>query len=86
MRDYLFGTGIVGAITSGLTLMRTMRGGAPFTWRAALAMISWLITLALAIGAIVDTRNARRGHSVAADSPVAEKQHKLAAKGARRHR
>ena len=77
MRKYLFGTGIIGAVTGGLTLLRALRDDAPFTWRTALAWLSWGITLALAIGAIVDTRRASRGALIAADSPVHGKEQKL---------
>ena len=77
MRKYLFGTGIIGAVTSGLTLLRALRDDAPFTWRTALAWLSWGITLALAIGAIVDTRRASRGRLIANDSPVHGKEQKL---------
>lgn len=77
MRSYLFGTGLVSAITGGLTLMRALREDAPFTWRTALAWLSWGITLALAIGAVVDVRRARRGHLAPDDSPVHGKEAKL---------
>lgn len=77
MRKYLFGTGLIGAVTSGITLLRALRGDEPFTWRVALAWASWGITLALAIGAIVDTRRASRGGLVAADSPVHGSEDKL---------
>ena len=71
MRKYLFGTGIIGAVTSGLELLRALRGHEPFTWRMALAWLSWAITFALAIGTIVDIRRAETGHLVPGDSPVA---------------
>ncbi|MGB4777850.1 hypothetical protein [Microbacterium sp.] len=77
MRKYLFGTGIISAVTSGLALLRGARGDVPFTWRQALAWISWGITFALAIGAIVDTRRASHGRTVAIDSPVKSKEQKL---------
>ncbi|MFF2632221.1 hypothetical protein ACFVR6_05015 [Microbacterium sp. NPDC058021] len=77
MRAYLIGSGLLTAITSGITLLRGLRNDEPFTWRTALAWLSWGITLALAIGAVVDTRRAKRGHLVAGDSPVAAKQQKL---------
>lgn len=77
MRAYLIGSGLLTAITSGITLLRGLRNDEPFTWRTALAWLSWGITLALAIGAVVDTRRAKRGHLVAGDSPVASKQQKL---------
>lgn len=71
MRKYVFGTGIISAVTGGLTLLRAAREDAPFSWRTALAWLNWGITLALAIGAIVDTRRASRGGRVAPDSPIA---------------
>ncbi len=70
MRKYLFGTGIISAVTTGLTLLRGMRGDVPFTWRQALAWLSWGITLALAIGTIVDTYRASTGRLISTDSPV----------------
>lgn len=77
MRQYIFGTGILTAFTSGMTLLRALRGDEPFTWRTALAWLSWGISLALAVGAIVDIRRASRGHTVSADSPAVGKQQKL---------
>ncbi len=77
MRKYLFGTGIISAVIGGLTLLRALREGERFTWRTALAWLSWGITLLLAVGAIVDTRRASTGHLVPADSPVSGKETKL---------
>ncbi len=71
MRKYLFGTGIIGAVTGGLSMLKAIREGEPFTWRTALAWLSWGITLALAIGTIVDARRASTGHLAPPDSPVA---------------
>ncbi len=83
MRKYLFGTGIIGAVFGGITLLRGARD-AEFTWREALAWLSWGITFALAIGAIVDARRASRGRLVSADSPVSGKEQKLLARRLRR--
>jgi len=77
MRQYLFSTGIVTAFLGGVGLLRSMRDDAPFTWRTALAWLSWGITLALAIGAIVDTRRASQGQIIPNDSPVHGKEKKL---------
>ena len=74
MRKYIFGTGLISSFTSGLTLLRSLRSNEPFTWRQALAWLSWGITLALAIGAVVDTRRAAQGHLVAEDSPLSHKE------------
>lgn len=84
MRKYLFGTGIISAFTSGLTLLRALRSDEPFTWRTALAWLSWGISLALAIGAVVDTRRASRGIPIAGDSPRSGKEKKLLEKRLRR--
>lgn len=57
MRKYVFGTGLIGSITTGLELLRGLRDDEePFTWRHLLIWLSWGITAALTIGAIVDTR------------------------------
>ncbi|MFT4052525.1 MAG: hypothetical protein QM677_09790 [Microbacterium sp.] len=80
MRNYLFGTGIISAVTSGLALLRSARGDVPFTWRQALAWVSWGITFALAIGTIVDTYRASRGGLAPVDSPVHGREQKLQAK------
>lgn len=77
MRQYIFGTGLLSAITGGVTLLRGLKNDEPFTWRTALAWLSWGITLALAIGAVVDTRRARRGRTIAGDSPISKKQGEL---------
>jgi hypothetical protein len=80
MRKYLFGTGIISAITSGMTLLRALRSDEPFTWRTALAWLSWAISVAMAVGAVVDTRRASRGHPIAGDSPLSGKESKLLSK------
>jgi hypothetical protein len=77
MRKYLFGTGIITAVMGGIALLRGLRSEERFTWRVALAWLSWGITLALAIGAIVDTRRAAVGKLIDMDSPVAPKAQKL---------
>ena len=72
MGKYLFGTGIIGAVISGFSLLRALREDT-FTWRTALAWINWGITVALAIGAIVDMRRIDQGKPVPADSPAARR-------------
>ncbi|NYE20050.1 hypothetical protein [Microbacterium immunditiarum] len=83
MRKYLFGTGLLTAITGGITLLRGLRDD-QFTWRTALAWLSWGISLALAIGAVVDVRRARHGELAPADSPVHGKESKILRKSVRR--
>lgn len=69
---YILRSGIIGAVISGISLVRAARGGV-FTWRTALAWVSWGIAVALAVGAIVDERRVRQGKPVAIDSPAAAK-------------
>lgn len=76
---YLFSTGLFAAVTAGISLLRGTRE-APITWRAVLAWLSWGITLALAIGAVIDTRRDEQGYGVASDSPLAPVQAKRARK------
>ncbi|MEV8368873.1 hypothetical protein [Microbacterium sp. NPDC064584] len=84
MRKYLFGTGLVSAVMGGVTLLRSLRSEETFTWRTALAWLSWGITLALAIGSVVDTRRASRGRLIATDSPVDDNRTDLLKKRIRR--
>ena len=72
MGKYLFGTGIIGAVISGFSLLRALREET-FTWRTALAWINWAITVALAVGAIIDMRRIDQGKPVPADSPAARR-------------
>ncbi|ALX66843.1 hypothetical protein [Microbacterium sp. XT11] len=76
---YLFSTGLFAAITGGITLLRGSRE-TPVTWRSVLAWVSWGITFALAIGAVIDTRRDERGDPAPADSPLAPVQEKRAKK------
>ncbi len=78
MRAYLFSTGLLSAVLGGITLLKGLRNSdEPFTWRTALAWLSWGITLALAIGSVVDTFRAKRGHTVPGDSRVSGDEQKL---------
>ncbi|MFE6733889.1 hypothetical protein [Microbacterium sp. NPDC057650] len=79
---YLFSTGLFAAISAGISLLRGTRD-VPITWRALLAWASWAITLAFAIGAVVDMRRDERGVAVAVDSPLAPVQAKRAKKQAK---
>jgi hypothetical protein len=73
--NYLTGTGLLGAIMSGVSLLRGSRE-TKITWRVALGWLSWAITFALAIGAVIDTRRYNHGKPVAEDSPLYAKQQK----------
>ncbi|MDQ0645282.1 hypothetical protein [Microbacterium murale] len=72
---YVFSTGLFGAISTGISLIRGTRE-TPITWRAVLAWLSWGISLALAIGAAIDMHRDERGIEVATDSPLAKVQSK----------
>lgn len=74
---YLFSTGLVAAISAGISLLRGTRQE-PITWRAALSWLSWGITMALAVGAVVDMNRERRGVLVDADSPQSVKKSRKA--------
>ena len=76
MRKYVFGTGIISAVITGMALLRSLRDE-QFTWRAALAWLSWGITFALAIGAILDVRRASHGGLAPSDSPIAGREKKF---------
>ena len=74
---YLFSTGLVAAISAGVSLLRGSREQ-PITWRAVLSWVSWGITMALAVGAVIDLNRERRGVLVDADSPQSVKKAKKA--------
>lgn len=74
---YLFSTGLVAAISAGISLLRGTRQQ-PITWRAVLSWVSWGITMALAVGAVIDMNRERRGVLVDADSPQSVKKAKKA--------
>lgn len=75
MRKYVTGTGIVGVVLSGITMLRGS-DEQRFTWRIALAWISWGLSLILAIGMILDIRRVSRGGSVDEDSPLYGREEK----------
>lgn len=79
---YLFGTGIIGVFTAGLSLLRGTREQR-WSWRVVLAWLSWGITLALAIGSMVDMRRERRGIPAPEDADFADDYAKRAKKATR---
>lgn len=76
MRKYLFGTGLVTAVIDGITLLRGLRNEERFTWRDALAWLSWGISVALVIGRISDARRASVGKMTSTNSRVGPKAQK----------
>lgn len=76
MRKYVFGTGLVTAVIGGITLLRELRSEDRFTWRDALAWLSWGISIALVIGRISDARRASVGKMTSTNSRVGPKAQK----------
>ncbi|MCU1479025.1 MAG: hypothetical protein JWQ64_3718 [Subtercola sp.] len=59
MRKYIFNTSIIGAVASGFAVIQTTRKG-PRDWRLLLMWVSWGLTIALAVGSVLqDDRDAR---------------------------
>ena len=55
MRQFLLSSSILSALASGVTLWkRTLRG--PLTWQVWLLWASWVISLVLAIAAVMEKR------------------------------
>jgi len=75
LRKYLTGTGLIGTLTSGYSMLRGANGQR-FTWRSGLAWLSWGITLALTIGTLMDIRRASVGKPLSDDSPIKGKETK----------
>lgn len=60
MRKYIFNGSLISAVFGGLNAIRATRKG-PRDWRLALLWASWGLTVALAVGNIIDqTREAER--------------------------
>lgn len=53
MRKFIFSSSVIGAVFSGWsTLQTTLRG--PRDWRMILMWVSWGVSLAIAIGTVLD--------------------------------
>jgi hypothetical protein len=53
MRKYLFSGAVISAVLSGLGVVKTTASG-PRDWRLALMWVSWLSSLAIAIGTVAE--------------------------------
>ncbi|GAA1833080.1 hypothetical protein GCM10009750_16720 [Agromyces salentinus] len=53
MRKYLFSGAVLGAIISGVGVVRATASG-PRDWRLLLMWVSWAATLAIAIGTVAE--------------------------------
>lgn len=67
MRKYIMNSAIIGAVFGGFQTLQATRKG-PRDWRLVFIWISWIATLALAIGSVADEAN---------DSPAEQKAKKL---------
>ena len=56
MRKYIMNSAIIGAVFGGYQTLQATRKG-PRDWRLIFIWISWVATLALAIGSVVDEAN-----------------------------
>jgi hypothetical protein len=56
MRKFIFNGSIISAIFGGLGTVQATRKG-PHDWRLILMWISWGITLAIAIGTVIEQAN-----------------------------
>ncbi|MBC7517541.1 MAG: hypothetical protein H7248_01425 [Microbacteriaceae bacterium] len=62
MRRFLFSSSVISAIFGGWSTLQTTRRG-PRDWRLALLWLSWAISLAIAIGTVVDEARERDGRN-----------------------
>lgn len=59
MRKYLFNLSFLGSLAGGWEVLQTSRRG-PRDWRLVLLWASWLISIALAVGTIVENSRDRQ--------------------------
>lgn len=52
MRKYILNSSIIGAVIGGFSAVQTTRKG-PRDWRLVLMWVSWGITVALAVGSVM---------------------------------
>ncbi|MCY7326845.1 MAG: hypothetical protein LH605_12075 [Microbacteriaceae bacterium] len=56
MRKFIFSSSVISAAFSGWSTLQMTRQG-PRDWRLALMWISWALSLAIAIGTVLDEAN-----------------------------
>ena len=56
MRKFIFSSSVVSALFSGWSTLQMTRQG-PRDWRVALMWVSWALSLAIAIGTVLDEAN-----------------------------
>lgn len=71
MRKYFSGTGMISVALSAYALLKGMKGQA-FTWRTAIAWLSWALSLAFSLGILSENRKQVRGLGV--EAPTLSKE------------
>ena len=56
MRKFIFSSSVISAMFSGWSTLQMTRQG-PRDWRLALMWVSWALSLAIAIGTVLDEAN-----------------------------
>lgn len=56
MRKFIFSSSVISALFSGWSTLQMTRQG-PRDWRLALMWVSWALSLAIAIGTVLDEAN-----------------------------
>jgi len=56
VRKFIFSSSVISAVFSGWSTLQMTRQG-PRDWRLALMWISWALSLAIAIGTVLDEAN-----------------------------
>ena len=59
MRKFLFNSAMIGVIAGGWNSIQATRNG-PRDWRLALLWAGWLLSVAAAVGTVIDESNERR--------------------------
>jgi anti-sigma factor RsiW len=59
MRKFLFNSAMIGVIAGGWNTIQATRSG-PRDWRLALLWAGWLLSVAAAVGTVIDESNERR--------------------------
>jgi len=56
VRKFIFSSSVISALFSGWSTLQMTRQG-PRDWRVALMWVSWALSLAIAIGTVLDEAN-----------------------------
>ena len=56
MRKFIFSSSVISALFSGWSTLQMTRQG-PRDWRLALMWLSWALSLAIAVGTVLDEAN-----------------------------